>query len=205
MLSVANSSLSSTHAEVYKHLDPWNALILTMIYEDGQGKASEWWAYLELLPTEFDTLMHWSTQELAELQGSAVLEKIGKDAGEQSFIETLLPIVQKNCHLFGTHAAVFQSDDAALTLISLGHRMATLIMAYAFDLESDIDSGEEDGEEDDLVEDSSQQENVSHKGMVPLADLFNADGDLNNVSQDDRIIYRSLTPNRLILYKAKVQ
>ncbi len=157
-----------------------------MIYEDGQGNASEWWPYLHILPTHFDTLIYWSSSELAELHGSAVLEKIGKEAAEQSFVKTLLPRVLKYHHLFGAYASVFQSGRAAQELQILAHKMATLIMAYGFDLEKEPISGAEEEEEDDGEDVGEGYE--SNKGMVPLADLFNADGDLNNVRQTNRIL-----------------
>ena len=50
-------------------------------------------------------------------------------------------------------------------------------MAYGFDLESGLSSSseaEEEAEED--------EENLTQKAMIPFADLFNADGDLNNVN-----------------------
>ena len=176
VLSVENSSLNASHPEIFQHLDSWNSLILTMIHEDGQGVESNWWAYLKVLPRRFDTLIYWSSSELAELQGSAVLDKIGKEAAEHSFVKILLPIVQKHCKLFGAHAAAFQGNSASRTLIDLAHRMATLIMAYGFDLEDEPTSEEEDEEGG-----SSQQAYESNKGMIPLADMFNANGDLNNV------------------------
>ena len=47
--------------------------ILVMIYEDGLGQKSKWWNYLQLLPDDFDTLIYWSSSDIAELVGSAVL------------------------------------------------------------------------------------------------------------------------------------
>lgn len=58
--------------------------------------------------------------------------------------------------------------------------MATLIMAYSFDLEAESSTSEEDETEDE-EDGSSQSAYELNKGMIPLADLFNADGDLNNV------------------------
>lgn len=182
VLSVENSSLYASHPGIFEHLDSWNSLVLTMMYEDGQGVDSAWWPYLNILPTEFDTLMYWSPGELAELQGSAVLDKIGKRTAETSFIEILFPIVQKHWELFAAHAQAFHGTNAGKRLVEIAHRMATLIMAYGFDLENEPSSeqGEEEVEEEEEGG-SSQQAYELNKGMVPLADMFNADGDLNNV------------------------
>lgn len=147
-----------------------------MIYEDGQEQQSPWWFYLNVLPIEFDTLIYWSPAELAELDGSAVLNKIGKEEAEQAFTKILLPIVNAHANVFGKHCEAFKGPDAAKTLINLAHRMATLIMACGFDLENEPGS-----EEIEEIDGSSQSVYELHKGMVPLADLFNADADLNNV------------------------
>jgi SET domain-containing protein 6 len=55
--------------------------------------------------------------------------------------------------------------------------MATLIMAYAFDFEPEQ-------EDEDWQDDTSEIPSLP-KAMVPLADLLNADGDKNNVSNTE--------------------
>lgn len=178
VLTVQNSTIQKVKPGILDHLDAWNSLILVMIYEDGQTQSSKWWPYLQLLPTHFDTLIYWSPSELAELEGSAVLNKIGKDGADESFRKILLPIVQQNLDLFGRHSRPFQAPNAEDSLLALAHRMATLIMAYGFDLEAETSSSDDEDEMDG----SSQAAYELNKGMVPLADLFNADGNLNNVS-----------------------
>ncbi len=149
------------------------SLVLVMVYEAGQREKSTWWPYFNILPEDFDTLMQWSPSELAELQGSAVAKKIGKAEADVSFIEKLLPIVKSHHALFGDQSAVFAGSDAATQLLQIAHRMATVIMAYAFDLEAEqVD--------EDWHDDTSEIPSLP-KAMVPLADLLNADGDMNNV------------------------
>ena len=148
-----------------------------MIHELAQGESSKWWPYLQILPHTFDTLIYWSPSELAELEGSAVLDKIGKDEADASFANILLPIVDQNLDLFGHFSKDFSGDNAKETLLEIAHRMATLIMAYGFDLEAEETSSDE--EED--MDGSSQSAYELNKGMVPFADLFNADGHVNNV------------------------
>ena len=178
VLTIQNSSLQRLKPDMLERLDAWNSLILVMIYEDGQGKDSAWWQYLAILPSEFDTLIYWSPSELSELQGSAVLDKIGKDDADSSFKKLLLPILQEHSQLFGHHAQTFGSLNAVPAVLEIAHRMATLIMAYGFDLVAEPPSDEDEEEE---PEGSSQSAYELNKGMIPLADLFNADGDLNNV------------------------
>ena len=177
LLTVQNSTLQQVRPALLERLDAWNSLVLCMIYEDGLGEESRWWPYLQVLPKEFDTLIYWSPSELAELQGSAVLTKIGKDEADASFKKILLPIVREEPDIFGRYSEDFGGNNAEDTLLSLAHRMATLIMAYGFDLEAEDSSSSEEEEMDG----SSQSAYELNKGMVPLADLFNADGHLNNV------------------------
>ena len=150
------------------------SLVLVMIYESGLGGKSAWWPYLRLLPTNFDTLVYWLPSELAELQGSAVLKKIGKEGADESFRTVLLPLVSSHMDLFGEYASALGGPEKEATLLQVAHRMATLVMAYAFDLEEEVRT--RDGE-DSLIDEASQP-----KAMVPLADMLNADGDKNNVS-----------------------
>lgn len=157
-----------------------------MIYEAGRGEDSKWWPYLQLLPTKFDTLMYWTQAELAELQGSLVIDKIGKDDANRLFIESLLPVVQDHARLFGTFASAFQGVNAKSALLELAHRMATLIMAYAFDIAHDDDSDEGSLDDSFILADLP-------KAMIPLADIFNAEGEKMNVSHRDLFIERSLT------------
>jgi SET domain-containing protein 6 len=68
------------------------------------------------------------------------------------------------------------SDDE---IITLAHRMGSTIMAYAFDLEKVADEVSV-GEDEGFV--SGDEDMVMPKGMVPLADMLNADADKNNVT-----------------------
>ena len=46
-----------------------------MMYEEAQGEASRWCDYLRDLPTDFDTLIYWSEDELDMLQASTIRSK----------------------------------------------------------------------------------------------------------------------------------
>ena len=102
-----------------------------------------------------------------------MLNKIQKDDAEESFKRSLLPIVQQHPGLFGRHAEGFGGSDACTVLLNLAHRMASLIMAYGFDIEKESFTSED--EDDNEEHDGSPQLAYQiQKGMVPLADLFNA-------------------------------
>ncbi|KAI1422526.1 SET domain-containing protein [Xylaria sp. FL1777] len=151
--------------------DNWISLILVMIYEYLQGERSRWHRYFDVLPTEFDTLMWWSDRELDWLQTSSIVTKIGKDDADSMFRARVLPIVENNADIFYPEGSPKLSEDE---LILLAHRIGSTIMAYAFDLENDDDADQE--EEDEWVED---REGKILMGMVPMADILNADAEFN--------------------------
>ncbi|EEQ90134.1 hypothetical protein RJZ56_006799 [Blastomyces dermatitidis] len=196
VLSFQNSKLKDLLHISEKDLGPWLCLILVMIYEYLQGGASPWSRYFQVLPTEFDTLMFWTDEELRELSGSAVLNKIGKSDAEAAILRDIFPIVSTNPHLFPPISGLgsYDSPDGRATLLSLAHRMGSLIMAYAFDIEKGED---EEGEvQDGYITDEGEE---LTKGMVPLADLLNADADRNNArlfQEDGYLAMKSIKPIR---------
>lgn len=117
------------------------SLVLTMIYEYFQGEKSKWSQYLKILPKELDTLMSRSPTELAELQANSVTQKLGKDDANLAFVHYLLPVIKHHAELFGNLNSVFQGPNAEEPLLHIAHKLGTLIMAYAFDLEKE--AGEE--------------------------------------------------------------
>jgi SET domain-containing protein 6 len=165
-------------AEV-ESLEPFFGLVVSLMFEHAKGSASRWHRYFAILPTQFDTLMYWSESELKELEGSAVLKKINREAADRTFLEVLMPMVARNSTWFaeaGRWADTSNREYSQEKFIALAHRMANLIMGYAFDLEqkSDMDAGEsKDLDMDEVV--------VLAQGMVPLADMLNADGENANV------------------------
>ncbi|KAF2962760.1 hypothetical protein GQX73_g10809 [Xylaria multiplex] len=152
--------------------DNWVSLILVMIYEYLQGERSRWHRYFDVLPTEFDTLMWWTDKELDWLQASSIVAKIGKDDADSMFRARILPIVEKNPEVFYPEGSRKLSEDE---LILLAHRIGSTIMAYAFDLENDDDNADQE-DEDGWVED---RDGKILMGMVPMADILNADAVFN--------------------------
>lgn len=177
ILNLHNSELRQHIPEELASLDPWLSLVLVVMYEFSKRQASRWWPYLEILPSQFDTLIYWSRLELAELQASAVVSKIGKKEADKAFIETLLPLAIQHAGLFGEFAIQLNTANPQDFFLELAHRMATTVMAYAFDLEKVCRP--EDADEEGFL---SDDEDDPPKGMVPLADLLNAEAERNNVS-----------------------
>lgn len=186
ILRVANSRLPLAIRSSIE--DPWLSLILAMIYEYNLGPESARKPYFDILPSSFDTLMYWTPHELTSLEGSAVVDKIGKASADEVFHSQLIPTIRQHADDF--HAIDLTNDQ----LVSLCHRMGSTIMAYAFDLEdpNTASQNEEEGWEED-----SDEGTVQAKGMIPLADMLNADADRNNAKlfyEDDRVVMKSIQP-----------
>jgi len=159
-------------------LDSWGSLILVMLYEFLQGEASRWKPYFDVLPQTFDTPIFWTKTELKELEGTCLTpEKIGKKESDDMLRTRILPIVLQNPTIFYPEGANQLSEE---DLLFVAHRMGSTIMAYAFDLEDGNEQS--DDEEDGWAED---REGRTMLGMVPMADILNANADFN-VSVDAR-------------------
>ncbi|KAF2630472.1 SET domain-containing protein [Macroventuria anomochaeta] len=199
ILSVENSILSKEiPAATFDTLGPWLSLILVMLYEYLNGDASNWAACFSVLPSEFETLMYWTEDELAELQASAVVNKIGKESANEMFLEQLIPVIKEFAHVFfadddrAPQKAEEMRDERNLTLM---HRMGSLIMAYAFDVEPSV--SHKDVDEEGYA--SEDEDEALPKGMVPLADMLNADADRNNARlfyEADSLDMKALKPIR---------
>jgi SET domain-containing protein 6 len=180
ILCVENSILANEVPKAtFEYLGPWLSLILVMLYEYQNGSASNWAPYFSVLPTEFNTLMFWEEDELDELQASAVREKIGKSSADDMFRNQLVPIIREIAPLFfsGDDKASERAEQMASPQgLELMHKMGTLIMAYAFDIEPT--NQHRDVDEEGYA--SEDEDEALPKGMVPLADMLNANADRNN-------------------------
>lgn len=167
-----------------------------MLYEYFNGSASNWAPYFAVLPTEFNTLMFWASDELEQLQASAVLQKIGKESANETFRTQLIPVIKEFAQI------VFSGDERAKEKaeeldsdqgLQLMHKMGTLIMAYAFDVEP----AELNKEVDEEGYASEDEDEALPKGMVPMADMLNADADRNNARlfyENDALCMKAIKP-----------
>jgi hypothetical protein len=154
-----------------------------MLYEYLQGDASRWKPYFDILPTTFDTPIFWTEAELQELKGTCLTsEKIGKKESDDMLRTRIIPVVLENASIFYAEGAPQLSEEELLTL---AHRIGSTIMAYAFDLDNKEEQS--DDEEDGWVEDHDGQTML---GMVPMADVLNANADFN-VSLHSFLFYAS--------------
>jgi N-lysine methyltransferase SETD6 len=109
--------------------------------------------------------MFWNEEELAQLKGTEVLPRIGKENSEQQYSQILLPLIEANPNLFNLEKCG----------IDTFHRMGSLVLAYSFGRTNEnVEIYQDDvGYGDELATDLA---------MVPLADMLNADPELNNVA-----------------------
>jgi N-lysine methyltransferase SETD6 len=122
---------------------------------------------VDVLPTTFGTPMFWNEKELIELKGTEVSSRIGKAKSEGQYNTILLPIIKANSSLF----------DLEKCGLDAFHRMGSLVLAYSFGRSGH--PHEEEEEEDDA--DEIDEEEKNDIAMVPLADMLNANPQLNNV------------------------
>lgn len=182
MLTTTTSSIPPSVLEPLNDTGSWPPLIVTIIYEYLRYEQSPWYPYFLLLPQteDFDSLMFWYPEELQELQASAVVDKIGKASAEESWKSSIIPVMLQHPDSFPL-SGVTTDEDKTAALIKLAHMAGSLLMAYAFDIDRDdakSDNGDGASEEHDWEEDDEAE---PLKGMVPLADMLNADADRNNV------------------------
>ncbi|KAF2405066.1 SET domain-containing protein [Trichodelitschia bisporula] len=180
------SSLPSLPADA----DPWTGLILSLIAAHNAGPASPWAPYLAVLPPleAFNTLLFWTEGELAELQASPVLGRIGAAEAREMIAERVVPVIEAEPARYG-YAASPGRDE----IFATANRFASIIMAYAFDIERDPAERQPD-EEGYVTEDEDAE---LPKGMVPLADALNADGERNNARlfyEPDALVMKAIKP-----------
>ncbi|KAK5465414.1 Ribosomal lysine N-methyltransferase 4 [Exophiala xenobiotica] len=191
VLMTTTSSIPPTVLAPLADTGTWPPLIMTIIFEYLRRQESPWHPYFQVLPTTFDSLMFWNDEELAELQASAVADKIGKAEAEATWKETIIPVMLAHPDLFPVLAAT--DTERTAELIKLAHMAGSLIMAYAFDIDRDDEpSGPRNADSDDEFEEDDEEEPL--KGMVPFADMLNADADKNNArlfQEDDYLIMKS--------------
>ncbi|KAF9579029.1 hypothetical protein BGW38_004892 [Lunasporangiospora selenospora] len=139
-------------------LQGWGPLILCMIYEFYRGPESKWKSYFDILPTKFSTPMFWTEQDLQELDGTGVPDKIGQEEAESLFKESLWPIIRE--HPDHYPARLFHEKDClrmvAIKKIDSGSQIfntygdlcnADLLRKYGFvDVPNPFDIAELSGE-----------------------------------------------------------
>jgi N-lysine methyltransferase SETD6 len=123
--------------------------------------------------------MFWNEAELAELEASSVLQKIGKAKAEEDFRQKAWNFMMADLEFFEVDGD--DEDEWEEHAVRLCHYAGSLIMAYAFDIDRDDEDNEKDQTIFDRDELQSDDEDEPLKGLVPFADMLNADAYRNNV------------------------
>ncbi|KAF6763120.1 hypothetical protein DFP72DRAFT_874754 [Ephemerocybe angulata] len=188
----------------FKLDEGWSGLILSMMWEAAQGPKSKWSEYMSILPTSFDTPMFWDEKDLAELQGTSIVSKLGKEDAEEEYKTKLVPALESRPDLFPS------SERETHYSFHAFHLMGSRILSRSFDVEKwqgdededenemheantsmgsamDVDEnraadphphrpeGEEhDEEEHEEGEEEEGEQDSSDTAMVPMADMLNA-------------------------------
>ncbi|THV46724.1 hypothetical protein BGAL_0365g00150 [Botrytis galanthina] len=181
VLNAQNAKPLAISKRLAEKMPSWLALT-SILMAEGQIEDSKWAPYLAILPEQLNSLVFWSDSELAELQASAVVKKIGKQGAEDMFKTYITP----------------QGLQHSST--EMCHKVASVIMAYAFDIPDPSDGptpgGKGDEAADDLVSDDGEDEKTI-LSMIPLADMLNADADRNNarlICDNEELEMRAIKP-----------
>ncbi|EGG03367.1 uncharacterized protein MELLADRAFT_90239 [Melampsora larici-populina 98AG31] len=214
------SKLGTSDAE--KISRNWIPLLMTMMWERARGydqsvpSHMSWRPYFEMMPTEFDTLMFWSDDELKELQASTVL---GKEEAEADYHQLVAPLIRSRSDLFpiptSNQGKVWTWDD--FYGLQIYHLMGSLALSRSFEVdvvpETDNHDEEEEVDDDKSIEDQDENGDISMTAasasstgiieeevglntsegvaMVPLADILNAKSGCENA----KLFYEPTTLN----------
>lgn len=176
LLNVQTGSLGLENPEIMRKLrneiGHWEGLLLTIFYElNNKKETSKWRPYLQIFPTEFDTLIHWSDAELKNIVPSLVTERIGKQSSLEMYTRMLEHVEQ-----FG-----LKEEFGEITYEDF-MRVASTIMAYSFDRDLEEDEVSEEGEEEEAQDENTVVADMLLKSMVAIADILNSDTNLVNAN-----------------------
>ncbi|KAH3685043.1 hypothetical protein WICPIJ_003980 [Wickerhamomyces pijperi] len=152
---------------------PWESLILTLIYEFQLGLKSPWVGYLQVLPLELNSLIYWENYDLEKLRPSLVIDRIGKNDALEMYAK-LIPSAWERLGV--------KAEEVGDVSWELFRKVASLIMAYSFDVEDPSEAKQEDEDEEDFGSDDEEEEEDTNtvKSMCPHADILNSNSELNN-------------------------
>ncbi|KAI0335074.1 SET domain-containing protein [Cubamyces sp. BRFM 1775] len=145
-LSMRTSSLPNLMGKSWKEHglhEGWAGLILCMMWEESKGPESKWSGYLDVLPNKFDTPMFWGEEDVQELQGTAVVDKIGRDEAERDYHDKVAPAIKGRPDLFPE-----DKIDAHFSLERY-HIMGSRILSRSFHVEQWKGEHSEEQDEDE--------------------------------------------------------
>lgn len=156
-----------------------------------------WGFYFGILPRHFDTPMFWDEKDLAQLKGTNVIGKIGKDDATKDYVEKIRPFILARPQIFfgslADNGSALEEMMEKYYSLEHFHTMGSLLLSRSFHVKDATEGllGEEGKENDEremlsdggLVEDSDsedEEEDIEAVSMVPMADMLNARSGCDN-------------------------
>jgi SET domain-containing protein 6 len=175
----------------------------------------DWGFFFRILPNRFDTPMFWNDDDLAELKGTNIIGKIGKEEATKDYREKVEPFIRSRPQIFfGAMANEASIDDLIAKFYSLDHFhiMGSRILSRSFHVkdvkdgvlgeegkeydgrEMKSDDGGSTSDDDDDEEEEEEEEDIEQISMVPMADMLNARSGCDNAHlfyKSDRLEMRA--------------
>ncbi|KIK24817.1 hypothetical protein PISMIDRAFT_61013, partial [Pisolithus microcarpus 441] len=150
----------------------WVGLILCLMWEDARAHddvpcipgATKWSPYMRTLPITFHTPMFWSEDDLQELKGTTVVDKIGRDDAERAYLETLLPAIKSCPSLFPpSHLSRWYTLEAY-------HRAGSRVLSRSFTVSKWTNDDDSDGPAPDDGDDNADDHGSEGEPEGPVSD-----------------------------------
>lgn len=150
----------------------WVGLILCLMWEDARAHddvpcipgATKWSPYMRTLPMTFHTPMFWSEDDLQELKGTTVVDKIGRDDAERAYLETLLPAIKSCPSLFPpSHLSRWYTLEAY-------HRAGSRVLSRSFTVSKWTNDDDSDGPAPDDGDDNADDHGSEGEPEGPVSD-----------------------------------
>lgn len=173
----------------------------------------DWGFYFNILPKQFETPMFWSEDDLGELKGTSIPNKIGKEEATKDYLEKVRPYIWERASIFfGSLEGSAPLDDLIDEHYSLEnfHITGSRILSRSFHVKDakegilgeegkeyddrEMRSDEED-ESDQDDSDDEEKEDIETVSMVPMADMLNARSGCDNAHlfyKPDRLEMRAI-------------
>ena len=104
----------------------WNGIILALMLEHALGDKSHWFPYFQILPRVLSTPLYWDEDDLFEIQGTAIEDKVGLEEIEEDYRNIIVPVIKANPDLF-------QSVPVEMYALDVYKWLGSVVMAYSFD------------------------------------------------------------------------
>lgn len=181
ILNIENGSLGEENKELLLALNQWQALILVVAFEWFKGAESKWFDYFQIVPLkseDYASLMFWTEDQLKKLEPSTVLGRIAKQESNDMYDMLLL------------HLNDFTIPDGFVNWFSRDnfHIVASLILAYSFDVDHPEEVERVDKEEPEQIEEQQENEEEEDHEQSDAGEDDNDVSDSNDNEEEDEDI-----------------